>query len=115
VRARAGTSRLRTLRLTIPKGLSVVTKALRKGVAVSAGGKKVTGKQWSLSRSGVLTVRGLPKIGRSSITVTIAGGALKAGPKLRARRALPRLPFIGRLVDVKGARFAYTVRVRPTR
>jgi hypothetical protein len=113
VRARAGTTRLSTLRVSIPKGLSVVTKSLRKGVAVSAGGKKVTTKQWSLSRSGVLTVRGLPKTGRSSITVTVGGGALEASPKLR--RALPRLAFIGRVVDVKGTRYGYTVRVRPAR
>jgi hypothetical protein len=113
VRARAGSSRLSTLRVTIPKGLAVKTKSIARGVAVSAGGKKVTGKQWSLSRSGVLTIRGLPKTGRSSITVTIGGGALQASKKLRS--ALPRLAFIGRLVDVKGGRYGYTVRVRPTR
>jgi hypothetical protein len=122
VRARRGSAssnRLSTLRLTIPKRFAVVAKKIKKGVRANAGGKKLKSKQISLSRSGVLTVKGLPKSGRSDITVTIRGGAIRTGKSLRGlavkKRTLPRIAFIGRLVDVKNQRYNYTVRVRPTR
>jgi hypothetical protein len=118
-KASTGSVNLSTLRLTIPKRFVVVSKRIKKGVRVTAGGKKLNSKKFSLSRSGVLTVRGLPKIGRSNITVTIRGGALRTGKTLRGlarrKKALPRLSFIGRVVDVKSKRFNYTVRVRPSR
>ena len=122
IRARRGSSssnRLSTMRVTIPKRFAVVAKKLKKGIHATAGGKRLTSKQFSLSRSGVLTVKGLPKFGRSDITVTIRGGAIRAGKSLRGlavkKRTLPRIAFIGRLVDVKNQRYNYTVRVRPTR
>jgi hypothetical protein len=118
-RANDSSNRLSTLRLTIPKRFVVVKKNIKKGVRITAGGKKLSSKKFSLSRSGVLTVRGLPKSGRSNITVTIRGGALRAGQSLRGlavrKRTLPRMTFVGRLVDVKNQRYNYSVRVRPTR
>jgi hypothetical protein len=122
IRARksgSSSNNLSTLRLTIPKRLAVVSKRLKKGVRIIAGGKKLSSKNYSLSRSGVLTVKGLPKSGRSNITVTIRGGAVRTGSTLkgllRRHKALPRLSFIGRVVDVKGQRYNYSVRVRPGR
>jgi hypothetical protein len=97
----------------------VVGQHLKRGVSVMAAGKRLAAKQWHLSRLGVLTVRGLPKSGRSNITVSIRGGAIRAGKSLRGlaarQRALPRVAFTARVVDVKNTRYSYTVRVRPTR
>ena len=66
----------------------------------------------------MLTVKA-PKGGSSLVTATIQAGVLRADTALtkllRARRALPRLTFTGRVVDVKNARYGYRLRVRPAR
>jgi hypothetical protein len=118
-KAAGSAANLSTLRVALPTGRGGVGRHRTKGVSVAAAGKKVSGKQWTLSRSGVLTVRGLPQQGRSNIAVTIRGGAVMAGKRLlglaRGKRALPRLSFSARVVDVTNNRYGYTVKVRPGR
>jgi hypothetical protein len=110
---------LKTLRVVMPSRLAVGSSALiRRNVRVTAGGRRLARSAWSLSRSGVLTVRA-PGSGRSNINVTITRGAVRASRTLRRlalrRRALPRLTFSTRVTDAADTRFNATVRVRPSR
>jgi hypothetical protein len=120
VRARraTGAAKLRTVRLVLPTKLAFNRAALKKGVAVTAGSKRLKGSSWSLSRSGVLTIKA-PKAGSSVITATIQSGALRSSKVLkrlaRSRKALPRLTFTGRVTDVKNGLYGYRLRVRPVR
>ena len=120
VRARSvtGAAKLRTVRLVLPSRLAFNRAALKRGVAITAGSKRLKGSSWSLSRSGVLTVKA-PKAGSSVITATIQSGALRSSKALKklahGRKALPRLTFQGRVTDVKNALYGYKLRVRPVR
>src|SRR5881397_3198166 len=94
VRARSvtGAAKLRTVRLVLPSRLAFNRAALKRGVAITAGSKRLKGSSWSLSRSS------------------------KALKKLaHGRKALPRLTFQGRVTDVKNALYGYKLRVRPVR
>ena len=120
VRAKSAKSgnRMRSLRLALPSRLVVNTAKIRKGVSVTAGGKKLSRAPRSLSRRGVLTVR-VARGGNSQIVVSLRSGAIRAGRTLRGlarrHRALPRLALTGSVVDVKNNRFGYRLRVRPSR
>src|SRR5439155_5909263 len=120
VRARSAKdgAKLRSVRIALPSRLVIDRAALATGVVITAGSGRVARGRWSLSRSGVLTVKA-PKVGSSLITATIQAGALHADRALRAlargRRAMPRLTFTARVADVRNARFGYRLRVRPAR
>lgn len=109
------TRNLRSVRLSLPKQLVASPRRAAKGVTVRAGKRKVARRSWSLSRRGVLTVRR----SASSITVTLRGGAVRAGKRLRSlavrKRTLPRLTFAVRVADAKKKAYSYRVRVRPRR
>jgi hypothetical protein len=110
-------TRIRTVRLALPSRL-VVKRGVKNGVSVFAGGKKLSRGAWTLSRSGVLTIR-IPRKGSSAITASIKAGTLRTSAALHrlaaGRKTLSRLTFTGRLVDLNKQRFNYTVRARPSR
>jgi len=110
--------RLRSLRVVLPSRLVVSSAKVRKGLSVLVGGRKLSRSAYSLSRHGVLSVR-VARSGSSQIIVSLRSGAIRANRTLRGlarrHRALPRLVFTGRVVDVKNTRFSYRVRVRPNR
>jgi hypothetical protein len=120
VRARSAKdgANLRSVRLVLPSRLAFNRAALKTGVAITASGKRLKGSRWSLSRSGVLTIKAA-KEGSSVVTATIQSGALRSSNALkklvRGRKALPRMTFTGRLTDVKNARYGYSLKVRPLR
>ncbi|HEY3185861.1 MAG TPA: hypothetical protein VGJ70_00210, partial [Solirubrobacteraceae bacterium] len=112
-------SKLRSLRVALPRDLAVNVRRAAKGVTVRAGTRKVARRSWTLSRKGVLTVRRSKSTAASSITVTLRSGVVRAAKRLRSlslrKRALPRLTFSVRVVDAKSKSYSYRVRVRPTR
>jgi len=116
-KATEGSANLSTLRVVLPGQISV--RNVRRGITVTAGGKRLATRNWSLSRSRVLTVRGLPKFGRSIITATIRSSAIRAGRSLRSRAlrggTLPSMTFSSRIVDITNARYTFRTRVRPGR
>jgi hypothetical protein len=116
-RTAKGAARMRTVRLALPARL-VVKRGVSNAVSVFAGGKKLSRGAWTLSRSGVLSIR-VPRKGSSAITASIKAGSLRTSTALHrlagGHRTLPRLSFSGRLVNVNNQRFSYTVRARPSR
>jgi hypothetical protein len=112
----ANNKRLSSLRVQLPSSLVVRRSALRRGLIVRAGGRKLARSRYSLSSRGVLTVRALPKA-RTIIQVRIERGAVRASRTLasraRGRRLLPRQTFTARVVDASNTRFNYRLRVLP--
>ena len=67
----------KTVKLTLPKGLTIDTKKAKTGVKVRAGGKTVKAK---VTRTGVSVT--LTGSGARSVEITVSGGALKASAAL---------------------------------
>src|SRR6058998_2169179 len=57
VRARSAAAKLRSVRIALPSQLVFDRAALARGVAITAGSKRLARSRWSLSRSGVLTIK----------------------------------------------------------
>ena len=119
VRRAAGGRKLRSVRLALPSQLRVNGRRAAAGVTVRAGTRKLSRRSWTLSRSGVLTVRRPRSAAASSITVTLRSGVVRAATRLRSlavrKRTLPRLTFSVRVVDAKSRKYNYRLRVRPSR
>ena len=111
-----GQPRLRSLRVALPSSFPVLTRNVRRGVLVRAGGRRLARSQWSLSSRRILTIRNL-RTARSVIQVNLRRGAIRASRSLRSRargRAkIPQQTFSARVVDAANTRFDYRLRVRP--
>jgi hypothetical protein len=117
LRVRRGPSgaNLRSLSLRLPRSLKVNTKKARKGTLVR-GSRKLSRRQWRLTRRGVLTLRRLPRTGYASLRAILKKGTLRPSAKLRQqvrKHKAKNVRFRLRAVDVQGHRFNITLSVRP--
>jgi hypothetical protein len=97
--------KLRAVTLTLPSGLKFNQRALRRGLSVTAGARRLPAGDVK-ARGRRLTIAGLPGAGADSVRITMRTGAVVASAKLRraVKRRTASLEFTARVVDAAGAR-----------
>jgi hypothetical protein len=102
VKRRSSGSKLRTVAVTLPGGLSFDRGTLSVGVKSRGARAKLAGKRLVLTSSK----------GAAQIAATVTRGALRVSPSLRKRvKNHPKLRVVLRVTDVKGKTFTITKRV----
>jgi hypothetical protein len=102
VKRRSGGSKLRTVAVTLPGGLSFDRGKLRAGVKSRGARARLAGKRLVLTASK----------GAAQIAATVTRGALRVSPSLRKRvKNHPKLGVVLRVTDVKGKTVTITKRV----
>lgn len=101
--------RLRTVKLTLPKGLSFKKGKARRKIAVRVGGKALRGRP----RGGRRTLR-IDSLKAGRVQITAGRGTLRASRKLRKRGKRQRLAFKLTGSDTNRAPYRVRVKVRPS-
>ncbi len=102
--------RLKTVKVTLPSSLKGSPKGAKRGLRVTAGGKRVSGRSWKVTGRS-LTIR-LGAVGKSSVILIARKGAVRPTKKLRTARKAPKLKVRVALTDVDNRKFSLRVPVK---
>jgi hypothetical protein len=108
---RAGTSKLRTVAVTLPKALVVANT--KRGLSAVGASFKLSKKRIKLSRKGKLTLK-LPSGGASRVTAKLSRGSIKASKALKRKlkhHKSTKLRLTIRTTDVTGHRATLHLKV----
>ena len=101
---------LKSFKVTLPSSLKGSAKGAKRGLRVTAAGKKLSRKSWKVTgRSMTIT---LPKSGKSSVILIARKGAVKPSKKLRTAKKAPKLKVTVSLTDMNNAKYALRVPVK---
>ena len=107
-----GDHALRTVRVALPKGLTINRRAARRRLVVTAGGKRLARSRYVVGRRGV-TVDQVGAEGVETVRIRVRGGALKASRAIRRKGRDQRLAFGVRATDQVLKGFSLRVRLKP--
>jgi hypothetical protein len=112
VRRAADGAKLKNVAVTLPPGLTFDAAAVRRGLSGKAGNRRVSVRGVSV-KGRKLTIAKLPSKTADVLRLVLSRGAVVADAKLKARaKRRPKLAFVARVVDAKGARFTVKRSVR---
>jgi hypothetical protein len=102
--------RLKSIKVTLPSSLKGSPKGAKRGLRVTAAGKKLSRKSWKVTGRS-MTIK-LPKSGKSTVILIARKGAVRPSKKLRTTKTAPKLKVTVSLTDTNNAKFALRVPVK---
>jgi hypothetical protein len=101
---------LKTVKVVLPSSLKGSAKAAKKGLRVTAAGKRMSRKSWKVT--GKSMTISLPKTGKSTVILIARKGAVKPSKKLRTAKKAPKLKITVALTDTDNRKFSIRVPVK---